>query len=64
MINLTRFLYQICLTGKSDENDYLYVQNMEAHQEPSQTSKMDLFENIAITWKPLTIFATNSILNN
>ena len=64
MINLTRFLCQICLTGKSDENDYLYVQNMEAHQEPSQTSKMDLFANIAITWKPLTIFATNSILNN
>ena len=30
-INLTRFLYQICLTGKSDENDYLYVQNTEVH---------------------------------
>ena len=26
-INLTRFLYQICRTGKSDENDYFYVQN-------------------------------------
>ena len=24
-INLTRFLYQICRTGKSDENDYFYV---------------------------------------
>ena len=23
-INPTRFLHQICLTGKSDENDYLY----------------------------------------
>ena len=30
-INLTRFLYQICLTGKSDENDHLYDQNIEAH---------------------------------
>ena len=29
--NLTRVLYQICLTGKSDENDYLYVQNTEMH---------------------------------
>ena len=28
-INLTCFLYQICLTDKSDENDYLYVQNTE-----------------------------------
>ena len=26
-IKLTRFLYQICRTGKSDENDYFYVQN-------------------------------------
>ena len=26
-INLTRFLYQICLRSKSDENDYLYVLN-------------------------------------
>ena len=30
-INLTRFLYQICLTGKSDKNDSFYVQNTEAH---------------------------------
>ena len=28
---ITRFLYKICLAGKSDENDYLYVQNTEAH---------------------------------
>ena len=28
-INLTRFLYQICRTGKSDENDYFYVQNIK-----------------------------------
>ena len=27
-INLTRFLYQICRTGKSDENDCFYVQNI------------------------------------
>ena len=27
-INLTRFLYQICRTGKSDENDYFYAQNI------------------------------------
>ena len=27
MINMTRLLYRICLTGKSDENDYLYFQN-------------------------------------
>ena len=25
LINMTRFLYQICLTDKSDENNYLYV---------------------------------------
>ena len=30
-INLIRFLYEISLTGKTDENDYLYVQNTEAH---------------------------------
>ena len=30
-INLTRLMYQICLSNKSDENDYLYVQNTEAH---------------------------------
>ena len=34
-INLTRFLYQICLTSKSDENCYLYVQNTEANKEHS-----------------------------
>ena len=28
-IYLTRFQYQICLTGKSDENDYFYVQNIK-----------------------------------
>ena len=28
-INLTRFLYQICWTGKSDENDHFYVQNIK-----------------------------------
>ena len=28
-INLTRFLYQICRTGKSDENDYFYGQNIK-----------------------------------
>ena len=28
-INLTRFLYQICRTSKSDENDYFYVQNIK-----------------------------------
>ena len=27
--NLTRFLYQICRTGKSDENDYFYGQNIK-----------------------------------
>ena len=26
------FLYQICLTGNSDENDYLHVQNTEANK--------------------------------
>ena len=30
-INLARFLYQISLTGKFNENDYLYVQNTEVH---------------------------------
>ena len=30
-MRLTCFLYQIYLTGKADENDYLYVQNPEAH---------------------------------
>ena len=28
-INLTFLLYQICRTGKSDENDYFYVQNIK-----------------------------------
>ena len=28
-INLTRFLYQICRTGKSDENDYFFGQNIK-----------------------------------
>ena len=46
-IYLTRFLYQICLTGKSDKNGYLYVQNTEAHEKPSQTPKMELFAKIS-----------------
>ena len=29
MINLTLFLYQICRTGKSDEKNYFYVQNIK-----------------------------------
>ena len=45
---MIRFLYQICLTGKSDENDYLYAQNTEAHKEPILTSKMELFAYIVI----------------
>ena len=28
-INLTRFLYQICRTGKPDENDYFYAQDIK-----------------------------------
>ena len=28
-INLTRFLHQICWTGKSDENGYFYGQNIK-----------------------------------
>ena len=32
-INLISFLYEICLTSKSDENCYLYVQNTEANKE-------------------------------
>ena len=48
-INLTRFLYQICLTGKSDEKDYFYVQNTEAHEDSSQTSLMELFVDIYIS---------------
>ena len=47
-ISLTRFPCQTCLTGKSDEDDYLYVQNTEVHEEPSQTSKMELFANIVM----------------
>ena len=30
--------------------------------EPSQTSKMDFFEKIINSWKPLTIFAKSTIL--
>ena len=30
-INLTRFPHQICVTGESDENNYLYVQSTVAH---------------------------------
>ena len=44
--NLTRFLHQVCLTGKSDENDYLYVHNTETHEKPNQTPKMALFANM------------------
>ena len=28
---LCSFLYPICLTGTSNENDYLYVENIEVH---------------------------------
>ena len=30
-ILLCSFLYPICLTGTSNENDYLYVENIEVH---------------------------------
>ena len=48
MINATLALHQICMTGKSDEIDYLYAQNIKAHAEPDQTSNMELFANIVI----------------
>ena len=38
--NLTRFLHQVCLTGKS------YVHNTETHEKPNQTPKMALFANM------------------
>ena len=63
MINATLALHQICMTGKSDEIDYLYAQNREAHAEPDQTSNMELFANIVIAWKPLIIFVKSSILD-
>ena len=61
-INLTRFLYQICWTGKSDENDYFYVQNIK--NPFKHLWWRYIFWNMAISWKPLTIFAKNSTLNN
>ena len=45
-------------------NIYVQNQNTEAHWEPSQTSKMELFANIVISWKSLAIFAKSSILHN
>ena len=53
----------ICLTDKSDENNYLYVWNTEVFQESSKTSKTELSVNIAIDGKPLTAFAKSSILD-
>ena len=35
----------------------------EAHLEPSQTSKMEILAHIVKSWKLLTIFAKNSILD-
>ena len=60
----SKFLYQISLTGTSDENNYSYVQNIETHWEPSQTSKINLLANTVIAWKRLTIFSKSSILDN
>ena len=61
-IKWTRFLYQICQTGKSDENDYFHVQNIK--NPVKHLWCRHIFANIAIAWKSLTIFAKNSILNN
>ena len=46
-------------------NGYLFTrrQLLEAHSEPSQVSKMDLFAKIVKGWKSLTIFAKSSILD-
>ena len=54
---ITRFLYQICLTDKSDGNNYLCL------EKTSQTSKMKLFVNIFINEKPLTIFTKSFALD-
>ena len=61
-INLTRLLYQICRRGKSDENDYFYVQNIK--NSVKYLWRRYIFANIAIARNPLTIFAKNSFLNN
>ena len=39
------------------------VQNIEAREEPSQTFKLELFVNVVIDYKWLTIFAKSSILD-
>ena len=38
-----------------------WLLNSKAYSEPSHKSKMELFSNVVNDWKPLTIFAKNSL---
>ena len=44
-------------------NTFLASSYAELYSQPSQIFKMELFAKIVNTWKPLTIFAKNSILD-
>ena len=47
--NLRQSGRHMCITSKSDEKNYLYVQNTEAHWEPSQ---MAFLANVVVAWNP------------
>ena len=59
--DLTRFLYLICRTSKSDEDDYFYVQNIK---NPLKHLWWRYIIDIDIAWNPLTISTKSSILSN
>ena len=39
------------------------VQKSDAHSEPSEASKMEVFAKIVSNWKPLTVFIKSSMLD-
>ena len=57
------FLHQICQTDNSDENNISMFRTQRRIKEPSQTFNTNLFVNIVIDAKPLTIFTKSSILD-
>ena len=56
------FKYQICLTSKSDENDYLLSEHRGALRTHSNIED-GAFSKYIIAWKSLTFFAKSSILD-
>ena len=46
-----------------DENNLLLLHLSEAYSEHSQIIKIKLFANIVNSWKSLTVFAKNSVLD-